>query len=592
MCNSDEHIDIGDTAQLGVPTFLVETGYGKGAGPASYTSFLSWWKDHNKSADDNECFTLHNGATVSYGDILAMTGDYYANFKDMDSVTKSTWDTKAKAEEIKMITSLYRKLGRNPAAHETAGKEPEQGDFFTHVALLATTNYPHFAPDAISWWLEWHRKAIDIAKAGRNAVQSGNLKSYTDNYLDKNDDNTSGRDPSVPLEWDTNSAAFVLADSLCRALKYNAFADHFLSDMWAAGHMRVMRRLHKTYFDTSFIDFSKILKELGRSKAGAVAAMNSATVQQLLSEMSDYPGIDLGDITSGMHHDEDGNRGLWYQLLLGDLTLPGLGIDDNDFSGKVGDVYALGDGTFYKKTANVASGGDSENKNVRNRKICYTAIRLSVRDVCLASALGSEFEGYKNSDAYWKVLGDVGAKPLYASLRLYPKPNAPDGKFVRSYNGREVSRSNHYPLVAPDGDVGKLDARYDAFKKMIMDGTPANVSEACWLRKIEPVKFDPVTIRGNTFQPPDLPVPGTGLTPRVSTTEAYWDIKAKWPDGSTPIDGLSDEQLHINYIPTETARKAARGEIRSAWRYMEIGRIVGEYVDLKFNPGQHYDCDA
>ena len=25
MCNSDEHIDIGDVAQLGVPKFLVET---------------------------------------------------------------------------------------------------------------------------------------------------------------------------------------------------------------------------------------------------------------------------------------------------------------------------------------------------------------------------------------------------------------------------------------------------------------------------------------------------------------------------------------------------------------------------------------
>lgn len=82
-----------------------------------------------------------------------------------------------------MITSLYRKPGRNAAAHETSGDEPEQGDFFTHVALLATTNFPHFAPDAISWWLEWHKKAINIAKAGREAVQSGSLKSYIDNFL-------------------------------------------------------------------------------------------------------------------------------------------------------------------------------------------------------------------------------------------------------------------------------------------------------------------------------------------------------------------------------------------------------------------------
>src|SRR5258708_7438630 len=305
MCNTDEHVDIGDTAQLGVPKFLVETGYGRGAGAGSYQKFLAWWKDHNKSKDDNECFTLHNGATVSYGDILAMTGDFYASYQDIDTNRQSSWDSRVKADEVKMITSLYRKLGKDAAAHETKGDETEQGDFFVHVALLATTNYPHFAPDAVSWWLEWHRKAIEIAKAGRDAVQGGDLKSYKDKFLSGNDD-TSGPDPSLS-DWDKNSADFVLADSVIRALKYNAFADHFLSDMWAAGHMRVMRRLHKTYFDTSFIDFSKMLKTLLNNWAGKKIGEKKATVQQLLQQMSDYPGIDLGDITSGMHHDEDGN---------------------------------------------------------------------------------------------------------------------------------------------------------------------------------------------------------------------------------------------------------------------------------------------
>lgn len=634
MCNTDEHVDIGDVAQLAVPKFLLERG--KASGPRGYEKFLGWWKRHNQGKS-NECFQLHNGAHVSYGDILAMTGDFYANYNDMDSSDQSPWDKLRKREEIDMITSLYRRLGKDPSARETAlgARDPrdEKGDFFVHVALLATANYPHFAPDAITIWLKWHRKAIELAKAGREAVESGRYDDYYQVSQDKVDNpaDSGGIDPSMD-DWFKEAAAvdygigggvqngsradWVLADSLLRAFKYNAFADHFLSDMWASGHMRVMRRLQKAYFDPGVIDFSSMLKSmLNNSTARTVGSGISvpglsikglSLVQDLLAQVADHPGIDLGDITSGMLHDEDGNRGLWWRLLLGDLTLPGLeidGEDDNDFVGPVGDVFALGDGNFYTHAAGVAGrGGDKLGKNVRNRKICYYAIRLSIRDICLASALGNEFETFRKSDDYWKPLGnDVGQKPLYAALRLYPKPNPPDGRFVRSYQGREAHKSNHYPLVAPAGDVSRLEKRYDAFKQMLLTGDAPALDEPCWLRKVEPVRFDPITVHGRTIQPPALPI-GTGVTPKVSQPEEYWDLKAHWPDGKTPIDKLSDKDLKLDCIPVPEGperlkkealalRKRGREELRSAWRFLELGRIVGEYVDLKFVAHQHYDCD-
>ena len=82
------------------------------------------------------------------------------------------------------------------------------------------------------------------------------------------------------------------------------------------------------------------------------------------------------------------------------------------------------------------------------------------------------------------------------------------------------------------------------------------------------------------------------ITPRLGAPDDYWDLKGNWPDGSTPIDRLSDKELNIERIPTQLGlRKKARDEITSGWRFLELGRIIGEYVDLKFNPGQHYDCD-
>ncbi len=157
---------------------------------------------------------------------------------------------------------------------------------------------------------------------------------------------------------------------------------------------------------------------------------------------------------------------------------------------------------------------------------------------------------------------------------------------MRSYAKREAHKSNHYPLVAPHGEVSKIKERYEAFKKLLMTGeTPPSFDEECWLRWVEPLHYDPITVKGISVPLPDLAFGGTGVTPNPSQIEKYWDLKRHWPDGSTPIDEVFDK------LPDSVRRGKDREELRNAWREFELGRILGEYIDLKFIAKQHYDCD-
>ena len=181
-------------------------------------------------------FTLSNGLQLTYGEICGLAGDFYgtdqpisdgrtladqiARFKlafDLLAVEKHRAPSEAAKildilkAEIKTINQaiadhkdpwdVYPTLsGVNIRLEEATSGRSTPGLSYLE---LARVNWDHFGPDARTAYNAGHRAALDIALKGGK-------------------------------------------DNLELAYAMNAFADHFLQDSFAAGHLRTPRRaLHK-----------------------------------------------------------------------------------------------------------------------------------------------------------------------------------------------------------------------------------------------------------------------------------------------------------------------------------------------------------
>ncbi len=153
---------------------------------------------------------LNDKRPITYGEIVALSGDFYGSAEELfqEKPARVSWwkgsnDLKALrnqfATELNWIADAKR--------HETAGY-PDNTLSFAWIAKsyleLAEDNVPHFGWHNIKRYCESHATAIGYAlKAAKPSVE----------------------DP----DW-------------LRAVFHNGFADHFLTDGFAAGHIRVPRQ--------------------------------------------------------------------------------------------------------------------------------------------------------------------------------------------------------------------------------------------------------------------------------------------------------------------------------------------------------------
>lgn len=150
---------------------------------------------------------------MSYGQVLAL-GDFYLRGE------------KAFLEKrrVRSLKKLFRCIDKEGKVHEEQRENPEVdypdctwvnvihgGDYLSVV----TKNYDHFTWDNMKAYVKSHDRALAFAVAAHKNLKKKNYKK-ADHYLNK-------------------------------ALYINAFSDHFLTDAFAAGHLRVPRRELKTW---------------------------------------------------------------------------------------------------------------------------------------------------------------------------------------------------------------------------------------------------------------------------------------------------------------------------------------------------------
>jgi hypothetical protein len=254
-------------------------------------------------------FNIGSGNSVTYGQILALAGDFvgipdapicqgqtdddrvnrvaqafnliYNNPQEMSAIL-------SKINDEVLALNNARQSGRKPSdAYKQFGiaRELELNRITNGRYLnLAATNFDHFGEGAIAAYKAGHARALKIAEGAGKGLSAAM--------------------PGVQL---------TLGDAYMR----NAFADHYLSDLFSAGHLRADRvKLHNW-------------------------------------SMVGVPGTDImcGDYLAKFVHDEDSHYGLQVENERGDQW------------------RCYGDNRYYNQ------------ENKKNHELCEEAVKVSIQEI-------------------------------------------------------------------------------------------------------------------------------------------------------------------------------------------------------------------
>lgn len=274
-------------------------------------------------------FNLQNGCRLSFGQIIALAGDFYAiahepisDQADKPAAFRKTFATldQADPQEVKKILGIMEEefqaianaIAKGEAPHEAYARNSEHWDLQYNVATggsgVVVAGQPIYPYDTDLWgrymwiasfnWDHFGLHAQDVYSAG------------------------------LQVAMDTAAAASAQqgthrSKGLMKAYAYLAFASHYLTDSFASGHLRTPRRhLH---------DF----------------------------ESSQKHAIDFApDACAKAMHDEDGFNGLWVRNAAGDHWI------------------SYGDGRYF------------DSVNTANRNVMRAALRGAIADVYRAFSDG------------------------------------------------------------------------------------------------------------------------------------------------------------------------------------------------------------
>jgi hypothetical protein len=156
---------------------------------------------------------------LTFGDVVAMAGDYFETYEQMRDLAATT-EGRAELEWARWhALDLKRRGVPEPQAVDREATEKIRKNVIDRYLLLAGRNISHFSAGGTAWqaYSLWHGKAIaDALEAGQNPDQR---------------------------IW-------------LRALTKEAFGDHFLTDMFSAGHVRTPRAEIRDWYQRHFPDAS------------------------------------------------------------------------------------------------------------------------------------------------------------------------------------------------------------------------------------------------------------------------------------------------------------------------------------------------
>lgn len=185
---------------------------------------------------------LPNGLALTYGQVIALGGDFYG------IPGKPISDGASPAERVQRFTAAFNSLAVLPASRDEAGKilAVMQKEISAVNQAIKDGKQPHEAYDALGDTLseEWNRITGGGSTVSALVPLGRYLKLAADNadhfgewalsaYLAGH---TAALQQAVIAHQTGTDQALELAYAM------NSFADHFLTDLFSAGHLRVPRK--------------------------------------------------------------------------------------------------------------------------------------------------------------------------------------------------------------------------------------------------------------------------------------------------------------------------------------------------------------
>jgi hypothetical protein len=382
--------------------------------------------EHERMGNKGSAFAgveLVPGYRLTYGEMVAMAGDYFESIDEMRAFAAKPGTGKGTRQELEFVRTekvhkmglkypndvveaadaRYYRLASKNASHFPNAKAGDADkpmadrvaaapNPMLDISVLGSLRLTPTPRNAIEGYRYYHVRAIVEAVAAGKQAASAAAAAALPAELIKALKAAGGTPPK--------------AASVDAALATEAFGAHYLTDSFASGHLRTERQSIKEYWDTRFPMFFRNLKGfMAEEVARRVAAGMTVGPFQVREDVAyDPPGAEgamqivgkkldaigplgLGDLVSGAIHDYDNQHGV--------LATSG---------GQ--DVTLYGD--------NMAGKGDEES-------LATKAVGFGASDVQTAFKMGSS--GSSAQDAIDALLGP---DHLFAVERLIPKAKPDD----------------------------------------------------------------------------------------------------------------------------------------------------------------------
>ena len=307
---------------------------------------------------------LAPGYFVSFGDITAMAGDFFRSVEEIRRLaTASAVRGAGTREEIEYVRTVKIRGHRD---QEESFSQEVRDAVMSRYYELAGNNSAHFTEPR--------------GREERSSVN--NRGNYRDNHEDAIREAVAAGSIHGPLN---------------DALLYESFASHFLTDAFAAGHIRTERLNISDWWNPRVPMFWINLKlfiaeKMARHINDNTTIAGMLTIDQLWHrvretiEEKNLPTLTFGDLVSGAVHDYDNEHGV--------LTQHGL---------------LLGDGQVMDEHGALQAGGQ------HTAQSAIQAVQVSQRDIQRAYELGA------TGRTIDEVIAELMTRGQYAVEALWPQ---------------------------------------------------------------------------------------------------------------------------------------------------------------------------
>jgi hypothetical protein len=209
---ADLHIDaqvLAVASKGGWVRILVESGKatdknGRIIKAEGLTGYVSYELITKETSAFSEGLKIGPGLSLSYGDFVAMGGDHFKEFTEISEEAAATGGPE-RLKKLRDLIDSEKKASGKYKAPEYESETTINEEYAERYKELALENIPHFllGGTAMKTWQAKHGRAAEYA-------------------------------------W--SAGLFADSKSLELALAMNGFADHFLTDSFSAGHIRVPRK--------------------------------------------------------------------------------------------------------------------------------------------------------------------------------------------------------------------------------------------------------------------------------------------------------------------------------------------------------------